>query len=147
MRTVKQSPGQRVCGAACAAMLADVSLDAVLAEVKLDDEGIVTTSEVVRFLASHKILLGLNIATDGLAYKRFSDLTLSVSLRVSDYPALVIVETGRHDKHAIVWDNEVGKFRDPDWCQGEFTESHEYAIVDWLVAYRLKHLSVPNEAA
>lgn len=141
MKTIKQPSGSKMCFAACVAMIADATLEEVLAEVELHQEGWLPLSQALMFLARHDVMLGMNIELEDVKGHDIAGTEINVTVDPRNHMAIAIVASTAFPgyDHAIVWDNEAGKFRDPCPDEGEFSEPAEYdGIKQWLVAYKIQ---------
>ncbi len=133
IRHVRQPKDSHLCVAACAAMIADCTLEDVLAEVHLTpspgyvDKYHVTMLELFRFLFSRRITL---------AHVVLSEPTKLISAIMEMYaigctPGILCVqsETIPGGLHCVVWDNVRKCVLDP---QRDYPrELKEFKVIEW----------------
>jgi hypothetical protein len=130
-------------------MIADVSLDEVLAEAKLHADGWMPLSQALMFLARRDIMLGMNITLDNVKASDIGGTEINVTFDASELMAIATVPSAAFPgyDHAIVWDNEAARFRDPSPDEGEFSDPADYGNVkQWLVAYKIEPEQPPAES-
>lgn len=149
MITVKQPHGSKVCMAACLAMIAGVTLDEVLAEVRLREPpkhpgkgGYLDLAEAVRWLAEHGYIYGIVIGNLSGIGDNVEEIAVVHDLKVilRDNPALLGVKSTTFEgcMHSVVWDNEAGVVRDPNPKVPETTKLSEYEIDEWAPVVKLE---------
>lgn len=129
---VKQTePG--LCMAACVAMVANTSIEDVLANARIlkPEDGIryMPDNEAIKFLAGRMLCYGLRIKPGEKISSAIETFTVTVPL---ECPAILAVASENfpgHD-HAVVWDSERRMVLDP--LHDDPQPIERYKVLEWV---------------
>lgn len=144
-KTIKQPADSKLCGAAVAAMAVGESIVYALNRMtptyrKGDDEGYFRHREMLQFLGSHGIMVGMSLEIDDGHFERHMDIHVNLNMR--DIFAILVVSSEGFPgfDHWVFWDSH--DVRDPNPSLPETTDIEDYNVIS---VYPLCYLDESDE--
>lgn len=132
IRTIKQPPGSKSCGAAVAAMVTGKELDEVL--FGKDEMALARTSDLARYLLDNGWMMGTGIVP---STRLTPDCEINATISLKDKLAILCVPSINFPgcSHWVLWDGYVGAVRDPNPLTGETRMLSSLKIEElWLLS-------------
>ena len=144
-KTVKQPAGSKLCGAAVVATAVGESIVYALNRMtpvyhKSDEEGYFRTREVLQFLGSHGIVVGMAVEIDDGHFEPHTSVRVDFNMR--DICAILAVDSEGLPgfDHWVFWDGH--NVRDPNPNMPETTDIEDYNVIE---VYPLCYLDESGE--